>query len=200
MEDVRSNTQDTWDSIVNSRQKGLEKLWAGAMAEFLRNLGFNLEYDGLKDTPVRMTKWINTFLNPEVPKITTFENTGDYDQMVVVRDIPIYSLCEHHFLPFFGTCDVAYIPGKKILGLSKIPRIAKYIASGPQTQEYLTETLKKVLQELLLSKDVMVRVQARHLCMEMRGIEMPGTNTVTVGLGGEFEKPEVRAEFYSLLK
>lgn len=197
----KKDSRKTWvEDLLTDRSLKLSKLEARKVASLLEDFGYNLDFPGLKDTPARVSKWLNEFLIQPTPKVTVFPNIEGYNNMVISSKIPFYSLCEHHFLPFFGEVDVAYIPSTSIIGLSKIPRLVQFLAAEPQTQEDLTEKIKATLQVILSIEDVAVKCTARHLCMEMRGVEVPGTKTITAGLGGEFEKPEVRAEFYSLLR
>ena len=120
--------------------------------------------------------------------------------MVTVKDIPFYSMCAHHFVPFFGVAHVAYIPTEKIVGLSKIARIVKFYSRMPQIQERMTEQIADYIEEQLEPRGTYVVIEARHLCMEMRGIEAQGGKTVTSALRGCFAKPEIRQEFLDLLK
>lgn len=133
------------------------------------------------------------------PRWRTFPNTEQYSQMVSVVDVPFFSLCSHHFLPFFGSAHVAYIPGDRIVGLSKLARLVDFYARRPQLQERMTEQLVTCLNKRLAPKGAMVVLQARHFCMEMRGVSKPGVLTTTSALSGAFEEGRVRQEFLSLL-
>jgi GTP cyclohydrolase I len=125
----------------------------------------------------------------------------DYDEMVVVKDIPFYSLCEHHMLPFFGTCHVGYLPKGRVVGLSKIPRLVGVFAHRLQLQERMTKEIAEALNGALLPKGVGVVVEARHLCMEMRGVEKPGGQMITSCMLGSFRKdPRTRGEFLELVR
>ena len=125
----------------------------------------------------------------------------DYDEMVVVKDIPFYSLCEHHMLPFFGTCHVGYLPKGKVVGLSKIPRLVGVFAHRLQLQERMTKEIAEALSGALAPKGVGVVVEARHLCMEMRGVQKPGGQMITSCMLGTFRKdPRTRAEFLELAR
>lgn len=133
------------------------------------------------------------------PTWKSFPNTEGYSQMVSVLDVPFFSLCAHHFLPFFGSAHVAYIPGDQIVGLSKLARLVDFYARRPQIQERMTEQIVACLNKRLAPKGAMVVVQARHFCMEMRGVSKPGVLTTTSALSGAFEEDRVRQEFLSLL-
>lgn len=154
--------------------------------------------EGLQDTPARYEKFLEEFLKPEPFKLTTFENEG-YDEMVLQTGIPFYSMCEHHLVPFFGTGAIAYIPDKKIVGLSKLARTLDHFSRKLQNQERITMDVANFLMESLEPKGVGVVLHARHLCMEMRGVEKPGTFTTTSCVKGNFKsRPETRAEFLRL--
>lgn len=133
------------------------------------------------------------------PSVTVFPNEEGYSAMVMERDIPFYSMCAHHLVPFYGHAHIAYIPGKHIVGLSKIPRILEFYAKRPQIQERLTEQVADYLWQRLEPLGVMVVIEARHLCMEMRGVKKPGTLTVTSAIRGAFENAKVREEFLGFL-
>jgi GTP cyclohydrolase I len=133
------------------------------------------------------------------PKWKSFPNSEGYSQMVSVVDVPFFSLCAHHFLPFFGSAHVAYIPGDQIVGLSKLARLVDFYARRPQIQERMTEQIVACLNKRLTPKGAMVVLQARHFCMEMRGVSKPGVLTTTSALSGMFEEDRVRQEFLSLL-
>jgi GTP cyclohydrolase I len=124
----------------------------------------------------------------------------DYRQMVVVKDIPFYSLCEHHVLPFFGKAHVAYIPNGKITGLSKVARVVDVFARRLQVQERMTTQIKECIQNTLNPLGVMVVIEAEHLCMQMRGVQKPGAVTTTSDFTGAFNRPETREEFMNLIR
>jgi GTP cyclohydrolase I len=124
----------------------------------------------------------------------------DYRQMVVVKDIPFYSLCEHHMLPFFGKAHVAYIPNGKITGLSKIARVVDVFARRLQVQERMTREIKDCIDKTLQPLGVMVVIEAEHLCMQMRGVEKPHSLTTTSDFTGAFNRPETREEFMNLIR
>lgn len=166
-------------------------------------LGVDRDDPNLKDTPKRVAKmYLEMFHGLKggaEPKITTFPNEEGYQAMVMERDIPFYSMCAHHLVPFFGHAHIAYIPGKRIVGLSKVPRILEFYAKRPQIQERLTEQVTDYLWQRLEPLGVMVVIEARHLCMEMRGVKKPGTLTVTSAIRGAFENAKVREEFLGFL-
>jgi GTP cyclohydrolase I len=133
------------------------------------------------------------------PTLRTFPNTEGYSEIVSVVGIPFYSLCAHHLLPFFGTAHVAYLPKERILGLSKLARVVEFYARRPQLQERMTEQIIAFLDKRLRPAGAMVVLQARHLCMEMRGVRKPGLTTTTSALRGAFEEEGIRQEFLALL-
>lgn len=154
--------------------------------------------EGLRDTPKRYEAFLNEFLSPEDFTPTVFDSEG-YNEMVIQRNIPFYSLCEHHLLPFFGMATIAYIPDKKIIGLSKLARTVEHFSRRFQNQERITMQVADFIQETLSPKGVGVVLNARHLCMEMRGVKKPGADTTTSCLHGLFmNNPSTRAEFFDL--
>jgi GTP cyclohydrolase I len=160
--------------------------------------------EGLAETPKRVIKawreWTSGY-DVDVPALLKVFNDGaeNYDQMVMVKDIPIYSKCEHHLADIFGTATIAYIPDGKIVGLSKLSRVADAFARRLQVQERLTNQIADALNDNLLPKGVGVIVRARHLCMESRGLNQQGHHTITSALRGDFlNDPTVRAEFMQL--
>ena len=168
-------------------------------------LGLNLSDDSLNETPNRVAKMLvnETLwgLNYETfPKCTTVENKMHYDEMVVERGITVQSLCEHHFLPIIGKATIAYVPNKKVLGLSKIPRVVEYFCRRPQIQERLTEQIYHALQFILETDNIAVVIDATHLCVSTRGVEDTSASTITSKLGGGFKTdPAARAEFMRLI-
>jgi len=170
------------------------------IAELLTHLDTDPGREGLRDTPQRYKKFLDEFLNPEAPKITIFDSEG-YDEMVLQTKIPFYSICEHHLLPFFGYGSIAYIPDQKIIGLSKLARILDHTSRRLQNQERITTQVAEFLQEAIKPKGVGVVLEARHLCMEMRGIKKPEALTTTSAVRGIFKSdPRTRAEFIELVK
>lgn len=154
--------------------------------------------EGLRETPQRYIKFLEEFLNPPVFKFTTFDAEG-YDEMIVQRDIPFYSLCEHHLAPFYGTGFIAYIPDKKIVGLSKLARVLDKFARRFQNQERITKQVADFLMEELKPQGVGVVLRAQHLCMTMRGVQKHDTWTITSQLTGQFLDSSCRSEFMSLI-
>ena len=167
-----------------------------AIRALLEAIGENPDREGLKETPARVAKFYQEWLLQEY-KPTGFESS--YDEMVIIKDVRFYSLCEHHLLPFHGTAKIGYIPSGKVLGLSKIVRILKKHSSKPQIQERLTEEVAAELQAMTDAAGVMVVLEAEHLCMSMRGVQTPG-KTVTSCIKGAFEKAEARQEFLELTR
>lgn len=167
------------------------------------NLGEDINREGLEKTPERVAKAMQFLthgygLNPlEILKSALF--TEDHKQMIVVKDIELYSMCEHHMLPFFGKAHLAYIPNGKIVGLSKIPRIVDAFARRMQVQERLTDQIKDCIQEALNPLGVAVVIEAQHMCMQMRGIQKQNSVTTTSAFTGAFEKDKTRKEFISLV-
>ncbi len=165
----------------------------------LERVGVNVTTEGLAQTPKRYIKFLSDFLDTRDFNFTTFDSNG-YDEMIVETDIPFYSLCEHHTLPFFGTVCVGYIPAGRIAGLSKIPRTVEKFASGLQNQERLTQQIADFLATNLGTENVAVVVKARHLCMEMRGAKSVGTSTTTSTMKGQFRTyDKCRAEFLKII-
>jgi GTP cyclohydrolase I len=170
------------------------------IAELLSFLDENPERQGLRKTPERYQEFIKEFFVEKPFNITVFENEG-YDEMVIQTNIAFYSICEHHLLPFFGYGAVAYIPDRKIVGLSKLARTLTHFSRRLQTQERLTTQVTEFLAEKLQPKGIGVVLTGRHLCMEMRGIEKPGTQTTTSCLKGSFKSNSLtRGEFLQIVQ
>jgi GTP cyclohydrolase I len=178
---------------------------AGHVKEIIRILGLCPDQDpNLVNTDRRVARmYLDIFSGLDEgtrPKLTTFPNEEHYTSMVMEKEIPFYSMCAHHFVPFYGHGHIAYIPNDKIVGLSKLPRLLEFFARRPQVQERLTEQVAAVLEEELKPQGVMVVIEARHLCVEMRGVKKPGAVTVTSALRGIFLQKAVREEFLDLLR
>ncbi len=155
----------------------------------------------MADTPRRMALAYAELLDPGAFELTTFPNTERYDELVLVEDIPVRSVCEHHMLPFVGVAHVGYLPGERILGLSKFARVVDFHSHRAQTQERLTKQIAEHLQDQLAPRGVGVVVEAEHTCMTLRGVRAAGTRTVTSALFGALrESPASRAEFLSLAR
>jgi GTP cyclohydrolase I len=170
-----------------------------AAAQLLAALGADLDSDGLRETPRRMAAAYAELLTPEPFNLTTFPNEEGYDELVLVRDIPFESLCMHHLLPFHGVAHVAYLPDRRILGLSKLARVVEHFSRDLQLQERLTTQVAGWLQERLSPKGVGVVIEAEHLCMSLRGVQKPGALTITSALHGLVrDDPRTREEFLSL--
>jgi len=169
----------------------------------LEAIGEDVNRDGLKKTPLRVAKSFEYicrgyFQDPkEVLNEALFDSTNN--EMVIVRNIEFYSMCEHHILPFFGRVSVAYIPDKKVVGLSKIPRMVNIFARRLQIQEQLTEQIADVIMEVVKPKGVGVVIHARHMCMEMRGVETKHSYTSTSALRGMFLEEKTREEFFNII-
>ncbi|TWP23213.1 GTP cyclohydrolase I FolE [Apibacter muscae] len=169
--------------------------------EIMKILGLDMKDDSLQDTPKRVAKmYVNEIfggLLPEnKPAISTFDNNYKYKQMLIEKDITVYSTCEHHFLPIIGKAHVAYISNQKVIGLSKINRIVNYYARRPQVQERLTRQIVEALKEALNTKNVACVIDAKHLCVNSRGIKDTNSSTVTAELSGSFQtNPTTRKEF-----
>ena len=171
----------------------------------METLGLDLTDDSLNGTPLRVAKmFVNEVfggLNPgKKPNASTFKNKYKYGEMLVEKNITLYSTCEHHLLPIVGKAHVAYISNGKVIGLSKMNRIVDYFAKRPQVQERLTIQIVKELQEILNTKDVACVIDAKHLCVNSRGIRDIDSSTVTSEFGGKFKKEKVKREFLDYIK
>jgi GTP cyclohydrolase I len=175
----------------------------GHFEEILRGVGEDVDREGIVKTPERAAKAIQFLTSghsvdpAEILKSAMFEE--EYHDMIVVKNIELYSLCEHHILPFFGKAHVAYIPDGRIVGLSKIPRVVDVFARRLQVQERLTHNILECINETLKPKGVAVVIEAAHMCMMMRGVQKQNSVTTTSGFRGQFEKIETRSEFMRLI-
>jgi GTP cyclohydrolase IA len=170
-----------------------------AAAAFLQALGLDPEADGLRETPARMTRAYAELFDARAPQLTTFPNDEGYDELVLARAIPFRTVCEHHLLPFSGVADVAYLPGERLLGLSKLARVVEFLASRPQTQERLTRQIAGYLATQLSARWAGAVLEAEHTCMTLRGVQARGSKTVTTSLAGPLRAdPRQRAEFLAL--
>jgi GTP cyclohydrolase IA len=172
-----------------------------AAAALLTALGQRLDTPHLAETPRRMAAAYAELLSPAPFELTTFPNTEEYDELVLVKDVPVRSVCEHHGLPFTGVAHLGYLPGDRILGLSKFARLVEFFAARTQTQERLTKQVAEHLQAHVVARGVGVVVEAEHTCMTLRGVRAAGTRTVTSALLGTLRSdPSSRAEFLSLTR
>jgi GTP cyclohydrolase I len=188
---------------IDRYNPGLISNLSGHYYEVLKDIGENPEREGLLKTPERMAKAMLYLtqgydLNArEILSSAMF--TEDYSQMVIVKDIEVYSMCEHHMLPFFGKAHVAYIPNGHVVGLSKIPRVVDVFARRLQVQERLTNEIRDCIQDTLKPWGVGVVIECRHLCMSMRGVQKQNSVTTTSAFTGEFLKEKTRTEFLNLI-
>jgi|SRR6266498_1451393 len=167
-----------------------------AAADFLTALGLDVTSAGLAETPARMARAYAELLTPREFALTTFENDEGYDELVLARDVPIRSVCEHHLLPFVGVAHVGYLPGDRILGLSKLARVVELFAHRAQVQERLTKQVADWLDIRLRPRGVGVVIEAEHMCMSLRGVQAVGARTVTSTLLGALrDDARSRAEF-----
>src|SRR3989454_1268661 len=178
---------------------------ARLIEELLRELGEDTQREGLDRTPERVEKAVRYFTSGYAQDVKEILNDAmfveDYDEMVIVKDIDFSSLCEHHLLPFIGKCHVAYMPGRKIVGLSKIPRLVEMFSRRLQVQERLTTQIASTINEVLQPRGVAVVMEAVHLCMLMRGVERQNSKAITSAMMGAFrDNAETRAEFMELIR
>lgn len=172
-----------------------------AAADLLQALGVGTDGESLRETPARMARAYAELFSAPAFELTTFPNDEGYDELVLARDIPFRSVCEHHLLPFTGVAHVGYLPGTRILGLSKLARVVVHFSSRPQVQERLTKQIACWLDEQLSPKGVGVVIEAEHTCMTLRGVRANGSSTVTSTLLGTLrEDPRSRQEFFALTR
>ena len=185
-----------------ARPRGIDLARARtAVADLLEALGRDTDSEHLAETPRRVADALAEMLTPRPFELTTFPNDEGYDELVLVRDVPFHSLCEHHLLPFHGVAHLAYLPGERIVGLSKLARVLEHFSRDLQVQERLTQQVADVLQERLQPRGVGVVLEAEHLCMSLRGVAVTGSRTVTSALRGTMrEDPRSRAEFLALVR
>ncbi len=192
------------DAFEISDEEKIEKIQE-SVKDILHTLGMDLEDDSIKGTPKRVAKaFVNEIfmgLNPKnKPSASTFDNNYNYGEMLVEKNIVVYSTCEHHLLPIVGRAHVAYISDGKVIGLSKMNRIVEYFAKRPQVQERLTMQVVQAMQEALGTEDVACVIDAKHLCVNSRGIKDIESSTVTSEFGGKFKEKETRKEFLQYLQ
>ncbi|MBE7541731.1 MAG: GTP cyclohydrolase I FolE [Bryobacteraceae bacterium] len=193
------------NTVLKMKPRREEGMIAGHMGEILRQLGEDPDREGLLATPMRSEKALKFLTSGYETDLDSIVNGAIFnekcDEMVIVKDIEFFSLCEHHLLPFYGKAHVAYIPNNKIIGLSKIPRIVDMFARRLQVQERLTRQVAECLQDLLDAQGVGVIMEARHFCMMMRGVEKQHSGTVTSAMLGVMrQRKETRDEFLSLVR
>jgi len=187
----------TIESQHDIDQAGAER----AVGQLLEALGVDTTQESLRETPQRVARAFGDFLKPRPFRLTTFPNDEGYDELIIARDIRFHSLCEHHLLPFVGVAHVAYLPKDRILGLSKLARLVEMFARSLQVQERMTQQIANWLQENLQPKGVGVILEAEHMCMALRGVEKPGSTTVTSALLGAVRNdPRTREEFLRLAR
>lgn len=192
---------DAFDISEEEKIKRIEK----SMAEIMHTLGLDLTDDSLKGTPLRVAKaYVKEIfggLNPNrKPSSSTFENNYQYGEMLVEKNIVVYSTCEHHFLPIVGRAHIGYISNGKVIGLSKMNRIVEYFAKRPQVQERLTMQIVQEMQQFLGTEDVACIIDAKHLCVNSRGIKDIESSTVTAEYGGKFKDPKIKKEFLDYIR
>ena len=187
--------------VVHGRQEINAPAAERAVRDLLVALGRDPSSPHLADTPRRVAESFTEMLTPREFDLTTFPNDEHYDELVLARDIPVQSLCEHHMLPFTGVAHVGYLPGERILGLSKLARVVELFARDLQVQERLTVQVANWLQENLAPKGVGVVIEAEHLCMSMRGVQAKGSRTITSSVHGVLrENAASRQEFFMLAR
>jgi GTP cyclohydrolase IA len=188
------------DPAAREREERIKTHVRGILVE----LGLDLTDPNLRETDRRVARMYAEMFRGlregAEPTVTTFPNDEKYSAMVMEKQIPFYSMCAHHLVPFYGHAHMAYIPGSRILGLSKFARILEFYAKRPQLQERLTEQVVSYLETHLEPQGAMVVIEARHLCVEMRGVKKPGALTVTSALRGIFHQRSQREEFLDLLR
>ena len=199
---MNENNMDGYEKIEQYNEEKVTLL-SEHYAKIIEHLGEDVHREGLEKTPERVAKAMQFLthgydLNPEeILRTAMFKE--DHNHMVIVKDIEIYSMCEHHMLPFFGKAHIAYIPNGYIVGLSKIPRVVDAFARRLQVQERLTDQIKDCIQNTLKPKGVAVVIEAKHMCMQMRGIQKQNSVTTTSSFTGAFEKESTRQEFIALI-
>lgn len=199
---VETPMRDDAFALSNEEKK---QIISKKFREIMETLGLDLNDDSLNGTPDRVAKmYVDEIFSGlddrNKPKVALFENKYNYNEMLVEKDITLYSNCEHHFVPIIGRAHVAYISNGKVIGLSKLNRIVRHFAKRPQVQERLTQQIADELQTILGTKDVAVVINAEHLCVASRGIEDTNSTTVTAFYGGKFQDKETKREFLEYLR
>ena len=202
--DAQPGAESWLEAMMSAEEHQQVKRIAGHVRAILVELNLDPEDPNLSETDVRVAKMYMEMFHGlkegSEPRVTTFPNEEDYGHMVMEKDIPFYSMCAHHLVPFYGRAHIAYIPRESIIGLSKFARILEFYAKRPQLQERLTEQVVGFLEEKLNPMGAMVVIEARHLCVEMRGVKKPGALTVPSAIRGAFHQRPVREEFLDLLR
>ncbi len=199
----RQNKQNKGYEKIDRYDEKTTRILSDNYQSILKDLGENPDREGLVKTPERAAKAMQFLtsgydIDPrDIIKSALFKE--DYSQMVLVKDIELYSLCEHHMLPFFGKAHIAYIPNGQIVGLSKLPRVVDAFARRLQVQERLTNEIRDCIQETLHPKGVAVVIECAHLCMQMRGVQKQNSVTTTSAFTGEFMEDKTRSEFIRLI-
>ena len=181
------------------RERPSTKTVASAFRGFLESLGLDLADPNLAGTDRRVARAYREMLQglrAAPPRLSTFPNSSGYSDLVTVEAVPFYSMCAHHFLPFFGTARIAYVPKDRLVGLSKLTRVVDYYARRPQLQESLTEQIASLLEERLAPAGLVVSIEARHLCMEMRGVSRSGLVTRTTAVRGVLSDEKLQRRFF----
>ena len=195
---AQDRTSDTQFDVGRTAPIDLERA-ERAVSDLLEALGQDTDDEHLQETPRRVATLLGEMLTAQSFKLTTFPNDEGYDELVLARDIPFHSLCRHHMLPFVGVAHVGYLPGDRILGLSKLARVVDHFARGLQVQERLTKQVADRLQDELDPKGIGVVLEAEHLCMSLRGVRASGSRTVTSALHGVLRSDQrSRAELFAL--
>ena len=192
------------DAFLMNDEEKIKKI-STHFKEIMQILGLDLNDDSLKGTPHRVAKMyvkeIFSGLNPDnKPEVTLFENKYKYNEMLIEKNISLYSYCEHHFVPIIGKAHVAYISSGKVIGLSKINRLVQYYAKRPQVQERLTNQIAEAIKKVLNTEDVAVVIDAAHLCVASRGIKDTSSSTITANYSGKFLEEKTKNEFLTLIK
>jgi len=198
------DTPMTDNAFDLSDEEKMDKIEAH-FAEIMETLGLDLQDDSLRGTPRRVAKMfvkeIFSGLNPKSePTTTLFDNKFKYRQMLVEKDIKVHSFCEHHFLPIYGVAHIGYMANGHVVGLSKLNRIVEYYAKRPQVQERLTIQIANHLRDVLGTDDVAVYIEAKHMCVQSRGVEHEASSTITTEYSGKFLNENVRSEFLHAIK
>ncbi len=208
MRDIGMADEEEWTPLSAEQQtsrsdEDQEQQISARIRDILNLIGENPQREGLIKTPLRVARAMkfltSGYHEDPVAILNSAKFNEDYRQMVIVRDINFYSLCEHHMLPFYGRVHVAYIPNGQVTGLSKIPRVVDCFARRLQIQERMTKQIRECIQEALHPLGVMVVVEAQHMCMQMRGVEKQGSLTTTSDFCGAFNQAKTREEFLQLI-